>query len=145
VASEQGFRELVRSIISRHPDGHLAERWDEATSSDPNPTPVAFWTRESIDLVNIVWLTDRDIRDITWLPARALSTLHVFRLPMITSVEIRQARQAANSLGLPVVGDFVIIVHSPSQRGGVIWVAENDDESVNKLRSFVGRVIEKMG
>ena len=145
MASQQGFRELVESIISRHPDAHLAERWGEATSLDPNPIPLAFWTRESEDLINIVWLTDHDIRDITWVPARALSTLNVFRLPMITAIEVRLAPEAANKLGFPVVGDFVILVHSPSQRGGLVWVATNDDESVNKLRDFVGRVIEKMG
>jgi len=145
VASEQGFKELVESIISRHPDAYLAERWEEATSFDPNPTPLAFWTRESVDLINIVWLTDHDIRDITWLPARGLSTFHVFRLPMIISIEIRRARGAANSLGFPVVGDFVTLVHSASQRGGLVWAATDDDESVSRLRGFVGRVIEKMG
>ena len=145
MTSEQNFEQIVAGILNRHPNSPLAERWGEARASDPSPVPIAFWIRESEDLVNVVWLTQQDIRDITWLPGYDLSTFHLLRLSAITSLETRQAPEAAQSLGYASVsGDYLTYVHTPSERGGLVWIASKDAENIARLRNFVSEVVKRI-
>lgn len=135
---EKSFRTLVEPILNRYPYTSLMARWEEATSSDPDPKPLAFWIRETADLVNIVWLMRHDVRDITWFPQQEMSTFNLLRLSSITGFEVRQTKEAVKAFGLPVAGDYLI--HVTAVKGSLFWVASNERE-VAELRKFLGRFL----
>lgn len=138
MGTQKSFRAVVEAVLNRYRQTSLATRWKEATLSEPELRPLAFWVRESDDLVNIVWLTPHDIRDITWYPDREMSTFSFARLSAITGLEVREVADAAKKLGLTVTGHYVVNVHTYSGGGGFVWVAGNEKE-VTELQEFVGQ------
>jgi hypothetical protein len=144
MATPQDFTALVNAIISRNPDTSLSDRWEEAQAIDPNPTPPAYWIRESEDVINIVWLTVRGIIDITWMPTSQTGTFNYLQLSSVMEVEIRQAPRLSQQMGLSVSGDLVVRVRTPSHQSGLIWVASADPHNVRTLRDFTGQVLKRV-
>ncbi len=141
MTNPSGFQTAVDKLISRHPETPLANRWAEAQSTEPSPTPAAYWIRESEDLINVVWLTTRGIGDITWIPARQMSTFIFLKISQIVGAEIREAPGAGEGLGLPVSGNFAVFIRASSDRASLVWVASDDPDNVSQLRSFAGQVL----
>jgi len=139
--TKTSFRAIVETILERYRQTSLVGRWKEATLSEPEPKPLAFWIRESNDLVNIVWLTQHDIRDISWFPQIKMSTFNLLRLDAFTGLEVREAADAAKQFALPVAGNYIVDVRANSPRGGLIWAASNDKE-VAELREFLGQLLK---
>lgn len=130
------FRAVVEAILNRYRQTSLITRWEEATASEPDLKPLAFWIRESGDLVNIVWLMRHGVWDITWYPQRDMSTFNFSRLSAITGFEVREAADAAKQFGLMVTGHYVVDIYVSSGRGGFIWAASNEKDEA-ELREFV--------
>lgn len=141
MTDEMSFREKVKGILSRHQDSTLISRWEEAAPSETDSEPLAFWIRESDDLVNIVWLGECEIRDITWYPQQNSSTFNLLIFSAISGFEVRQAENVAKNLGFSVAGDFMVEIHTYSMEGGLYWVASNDKERA-QLRAFLDHLIK---
>lgn len=141
MATQINFRELVEEILNRYRQTSLIERWREAIQLEPDPKPIAYWIRESEDLVNIVWLMRHDVRDITWYPTKGMSTFNILRYPAIAGFEVREASKVAESFGLGIVGNYLVHVHSYAERGGLFWVASNEEEEVTLTR-LLGQLME---
>jgi len=134
------FRALVEQILDRYRQTTLITRWEEATASDPDPKPLAFWMRESDDLVNIVWLNRSGVWDITWYPDREMTTFNFARISAIIGFEVREAADAAEQFSLTVAGHYVVNVYVGAGRGGgFIWAAKDGKEAA-ALRVFVGQL-----
>lgn len=138
--TQTGFRAVVGPILDRYRETSLISRWKEATVSDPDPKPLAFWIRESDDLVNMVWLMRHEIRDITWYPKRDMSTFNLLRYSAVTGIEVREATGIAKQVGLDISGDYMVDVRAISQHGGLIWVASNEKEAA-ELGQFVNQFL----
>jgi len=137
--TQESFRAAMETILKRYRETPLIHRWQEAITSEPEPKPLAFWIRESDDLVNIVWLTRRDVRDITWLPEVGMSTFNVLPLSSVIAFEVREARDYAKTQGLQVKGDQVVHVITYNQPGGLFWVP-SDEKGATELSKFVSQV-----
>jgi len=134
------LRDIVKPILGRYPKTSLITRWEEATASDRDPKPLAFWIRESDDLVNIVWLNRSGVWDITWYPNKEMTTFNFAKVSAIVGFEVREAAGVAEELGLKVTGHYVVDVFAGSGRGGgFIWVAKDEKEAA-ELRVFVGQL-----
>ena len=144
MASQMSFKDLAEQILKKYPDTSLPMRWKEATISDPDPKPSAFWVRESNDLLNIVWLTDSDVRDITWFPDIKVSTLIILRYSAITGFQVRESIDVGRSHELNVSGNYLVSVYSKGEHGGLYWVASNRKEE-EELRDFVAEFAKKFG
>ena len=140
MVTEMNFKEIVETILKRYRQTSLISRWEEATSSDPDPKPIAFWIRESSDLVNIVWLTRYDIRDITLFREDGESTFNLLRYSAISGFQVREYKDVAKSYGLKVSGDNLVQVHSYVKEGNLFWVASNVRETA-ELRKFLGQYV----
>lgn len=141
MSTETSFRNVVEAIQSRYSQTPLIQRWKEATSSDPDPKPLAFWMRESNDLVNIVWVTRRDIKDITWFPLRKESSFSLILRSSIVGVEIFEEEGVATKFGLEVSGDYLVRVDVSAEHGTLYWIASNAKEAA-ELGQFVGQVVK---
>lgn len=144
MSNQTSFREFIGTILKRYSDTSLPMRWKEATMLDPNPKPLAYWVRESDDLLNIVWLTDSDVRDITWFPDDESSSLNIIRYSAIAGFQVRESTDAGTAHGLNVSGDYLVSVYSTAEYGNLYWVASNRKEE-NKLREFIAEFMKKLG
>lgn len=135
--TQKNFRAIVETVLDRYRHTSLVGRWNEATLCDSEPRPLAFWIRESDDLVNIVWLMRHGVWDITYYPQDETSTFDFTRLSAITGFEVREAADASKQFGLTVTGHYIVSVHASSARGGLIWAARNEKDAA-ELREFVG-------
>lgn len=140
MVSETNFRETVQKVLERYRNTTLRSRWEEAALSEPDVEPLAFWIRDSKDLVNIVWLTRREVRDITWYPEDNMSTFNLLRYSAVSGLQVREGENAAGTLGFKITGNYVVHVHSYSQRGDLFWVA-NTSEEVAELCTFINRFL----
>ena len=142
MADPQDFVATMQAIISRHPDTLLADRWEEAQSVDIAPD--AFWIRESDDLIDIVWLSQHGLADITWFPGSQTGTFNYLPLSSIVDVEIRQGPNQAVQMGLSVSGDLVVAIRASSKPAGLVWVASDDRQNIAELRDFIGQVLKRV-
>ena len=106
--------------------------------------PLAYWVRESNDLLNIIWLTDSDVRDITLFPDDKSSSLNIIRYSAIAGFQVRESINAGISHGLNVSGNYLISVYSIGSHGNVYWIASNRREE-DELRKFIAEFIKKLG
>jgi hypothetical protein len=60
-------------------------------------------------------------------------------LAEIVSVESRAAEGVGPSYGLAVSGDLLVVAHTASDRGGVLWIAQGEPNTRN-LRGFATEV-----
>ena len=133
------FTDVVKAILYRHAQTSLRERWEEAIASGLKP--IAFWVRESSDLVNIAWMNKSGIWDITWYPKSNTSAFAFARLSTITGFESRAGADAVKQSGLVVSGIYTVEVFAGTSRGGgFIWAATSEEES--GLRDFVSKLAE---
>lgn len=140
----QDFAATVEAIISRHPDALLAHQWEEAQAVDPNPAPDTSWIRETDDLINVVWLTQRGIIDITWLPLTQTGTFSFVRLSSMVGIEVHEGPNVLQGMGLTVSGNTVATVHTSSHQAGLVWVASDDAANTSELRDFTVQVIKRI-
>ncbi len=144
MSKQTSFRELVKTMQDRYHDTSLLTRLKEATMSNPNLEPLAVWVRETSDLVNIVWLTDSDIKDVTWYPSDKSSSLNVIRYPGVIGYQIRETSDVGISRGLAVSGNYMVTIITSGEYGNLYWVASSRKEE-EKLRNFVAEFTKKLG
>jgi len=137
------FRDVAEQILNRYQQTSFINRWNEAIATDQDSKPLAFWTRESDDIVNIVWLTRNHIKDITWFPKRGMSTFNFLQVSDIQGIEVREKTDIAVEFGLGITGSYVVDVHASSQRAGVVWVASNKRE-IDELSQFLGQLLRTL-
>ena len=140
--TRKSFLKVVEAVLNRHRNTPVVARWEESKPSDEAFEPVAFWIRESADLVNIVWLTGQNIRDISWFPNENRSTFDITRISALTGFEVREEKYAAKKSGCNVEGDYIVDVFVTSTRGGFLWVASNAKEK-STLQDFI-KQLEKL-
>ena len=138
MSKQFSLQAAVEPVLSRYSKTSLVKRWEEAVSY-VETEPIAFWIRESGEIVNIVWLTRYDIRDITLFKETGTSTFNLTLLSAIIGVEVREGDDAARHRGLNVSGDYLVDIHTSFQGAGLIWVA-SDEKEVAGLRKFVDQV-----
>lgn len=137
------FQSRVETLLSRLNITALTERWQDALGDARIPEPLAYWIRESADIVNIVWLSDDALRDITWLTEQKISLLNILPLVSIGAVEVREQEGAAQLMGVPVVGNLIIRIFTGLDEGNLIWVANSAPEKEG-LRQFFHHVSRKL-
>ncbi len=140
----QDFAATVQAIISRHPDALLAHQWEEAQAVDPNPAPDTSWIRETDDLINVVWLTQHGVIDITWLPLTQTGTFSYVCFSSIVGVEVHEGPNVLRGMGLTVSGETVATVHTSSHRAGLVWAASDDAANTSELRDLTVQVIKRI-
>lgn len=141
MGTETSFKEIVKTILARYNQTPLVSRWEEATSSEPDHKPIAFWIRDSDDLVNIVWLVHQDIKDITWFPNEQKSTFQLTKSSCIAGFEVHEQKEVAKLYGFKVAGDYLIHLHSIATRGDLWWVASNPKET-EELKKFLNQLVQ---
>ena len=135
------FEGLASAVLTKHKDTPLRERWEDATSFGGRVKVLAFWIRDSEDVVNIVWLCPDGIRDITWYPTSNESTFNFLPLSSIMTVEVREGDGVAKVLGYNVNGDFVVrVFHTAIREVTLVWVAETEEQK-RDLRAFLPSVL----
>lgn len=139
--AQVNFQSVVRPLLDRYRHTSLAARWEDVIALDPDPKPLAFWMRDSDDLVNIVWLTPHDVRDITWYPQTQRSTLNILPLHVFSGIEVLEGAEAAKISGVGVAGYLVIDVRATFTGNGLIWVA-NSEKEATELRRFVTQFLK---
>ena len=142
MADSNSFRQAVQQILKRRRNTMLPARWDDARSVDPDPMPQAWWIRETDDLVNIVWLTRQGVLDVTWLPGSGTGIFNYVPLSSIENLELRQAPNLADQMGLAVSGDLVVKLSGAGP--GLVWVASSDPANVDELRAFMTAVLKRI-
>lgn len=138
--SSTAFETRAKALLQVYKGTALQERWAEATSFGAAKQAKAFWIRDSEDVVNIVWLNEDGIRDITWLPDTNESMFNFLRLKNIATFEIRESEGVTSSLRLGVEGHLVVHVVVPAQHGQIYWVANTENE-VRELQTFLKAVL----
>ena len=144
MSKQINFKELVGIMLDRYRDTSIPKRLKEATMLNPNLESSAFWVRETDDLVNIVWLTDKDIRDIAWFPKDKSSSLDVVLYSAVTAYQIREAPNVGMSHGLNVSGNYIVTIHTTGKSGILYWVASSRKEE-DELCNFVTELTKKLG
>ncbi len=134
------FTKRVESLLQEYSETTLQKRWEEATTFGNADKADAFWIRNSSDLVNIVWLNEDGIRDLTLLPDSKETMFNFLPLKSITTFEIREREHLAELLGLGVEGYLVIHVVVPSRSGQIYWVA-NTKNDARGLHTFFKAVM----
>lgn len=133
------FERSVNGVLAKYEDTPLRARWEEATSFGERAEALAFWIRDSEDVVNIVWLCLDGIRDITWLPQLNHSIFNFLPLPSIVTIEVREGAGIAKALGYDVNGDFIVRVFHTMKEATLGWIAETTKQK-RDLRAFLSNV-----
>lgn len=138
----ESFEQATKPKLAKYRDTTLVMRWQEAIAFGEGIKAHSYWIRDSEDVVNIVWLNSDGIRDIVLHTPSNESMFNFVPLKSIVTIEVRDKENIAEQL-LNVTGDYVIhvIVTGIRAGGDIWWVAEND-ESKQKLSSFLTSVFE---
>lgn len=137
------FNEVLEKMRNRYRDTSLPHRLKEAIMLTPDLETSAYWVRESDDIVNIVWLTDNDVRDITWFPDDLSSAFDITQYSAIAGFEIREAANVAKER-FGVAGNYLVSVYAMGEHGHLYWVASNRKEE-DELRNFLAEFVKKLG
>lgn len=140
--SSAAFKRKVKTILQAYEGTALQKRWAEAISFGAADQAKAFWIRDSEDVVNIVWLNDDGIRDITLLPKSGETMFNLLLLKNITTFEIREGEQIPTELRLGVKGHLVVHVVVSASYGQIYWVA-NTKKEVRELDVFLKAVMHE--
>ena len=136
------FTKRVKNLLQEYESTSLGNRWEEATSFGAAGHADAFWIRNSKDLVNIVWLNEDGIRDITLLTGSSETMFNFLLLKNIVAFEIREKEHITEMLSLGVEGHLVVHLVVPSPRGQLYWVA-NTERDVRELHVFLKTVMQE--
>jgi len=131
--------EVVRPIIAKYQMTSIKNRWEEATTFGAQTKALAYWIRDSEDVVNIVWLNSDGIRDITWFPSLEQSIFNFLPLRSIASFEVREGKDLARLYGFPVAGGLLIRVFCLAPLGNLTWVADTEKQAQD-LHAFARQV-----
>ena len=144
------FEQTVHALLEKCASPPLNERWQDAVSFGAGAEAVAFFVHDAPDVVNVVWLNEDGIRDITWLRPESdaeeqrdatESMFNFIALRNITSIELHTGHDIAQSMGPSVQGDLLVQVFVPSApRGQLYWIAHTEEEAAS-LRKFVTIVL----
>ena len=143
MSKKMSLKEVLETMLNKYRDTSLPHRLKEAIMLTSDLETSAYWVRESDDIVNIVWLTDNDVRDITWFPDDRLSTFDVTRYSAIAGYEIREATDVAKGR-FGVAGNYLVSVYSIGEYAHLYWVASNRREE-DELRNFLAEFVKKLG
>jgi len=134
------FRTRVEAILAKYEESTLADRWDEALAFGSGAEAQSFWIRDSEDVINLVWLNDDGIRDITLVTSDGETMFNFVPLTQISAFEVRERENIAAQFPLGVGGHFLIHVIVPGPHGQLYWVA-HDEDTAKQLREFFKTVI----
>ena len=70
---DNDFILVAQQLLSKYDGTPLLSRWQEAITFGAGVDATDYWSRDSGDIVNIVWLNSDGIRDITMILRSALS------------------------------------------------------------------------
>ena len=142
------FRLTVEALLNKYDGTPLQSRWQEAISFGSGPMASDYWTRDSDNAVNIVWLNGDGIRDVGMIeyvphggdsPIREAAFSFV-PLKSIGSIEIREGSNIARRFALPYSGTKIALVTLTAPQGHLYWVANLEDEE-ERLSTFVTSVL----
>ena len=139
--SNKKFEEVAEAILTKYETVSLRKRWEEATSFGTRASAIAYWIRDSEDVVNIVWLSPNSIRDITWFPQLNQSTFNFLPLRNIASFEIREGVEIAKRSGYLVKGNLIIRIFCVANSGHLAWVPDTKQQE-RDLRAFTNQVFK---
>ncbi len=128
------FKSRIDALASGLADSNFAQRWEDTQRFGSKLEPSAFWIRQTEDIVNVAWIEEGVVFDISWYPERGLSTVAFLPLSNIAGMEFREALNAAATFHLPVSGEFIVSVHGSDARASLIWAASG--ENAEELRAF---------
>jgi len=137
--SNKEFEEVAEAILVKYETTPLRKRWEEAISFGTGASAIAYWVRDSEDVVNIVWLSPSGIRDITWFPTLNQSTFNFLPLRSIAALEVREGPDIAKRFGFPVKGNLLIRVFCVANSGHLVWASDTEQQQ-RDLRAFVHQV-----
>jgi hypothetical protein len=133
--SNKDFRSIVQEILAKHDIALLDSMWEQAISLQLEVNITDYWIRDSDDVIDIVWLTPLDIRDMTWFPAPAQSVFDYVPLRSILSFEIRRMENVAHLYGYKIKGNLLITAFCQLPQSNLRWVADTKKQ-VNELERF---------
>lgn len=137
--SSKEFKKVAEAILTKYETTSLRKRWEEAISFGAGADAIAYWIRDSEDVVNIVWLSPNSIRDITWFPKLNQSIFNFLPLRNIASIEVRKGADIAKRFGYTVKGNLIIRIFCVANSGNLAWVP-NTKRQERDLRTFVDQV-----
>ncbi len=139
----QEFRVRVEEVLKQRGFQSLSDRWQEAIKTSPEIEDDAFWIRDSDDLINIIWLTPQDIRDITYYPDRDLSSFNLLAINHIVGIAVREGPQATTAMGSTILGNYMISANAVSSSASLYWVASSDLQKT-ELQRFLFLLLQRM-
>lgn len=162
--TDDKFQTAMASLLVKYAGTPLEARWSDATSFGAGATADAYFIRDWPDAVNVVWINEDGIRDITLVPAAPIedgeapeldrgsaegdeeleapeSMFNFLRLDEIVGFELREGPSVALSYGPFVEGDLMIEVYPSSAPRGQLWWVAADDEQAAALRAFLAVVL----
>lgn len=137
--SNKEFKEVAGAILTKYKGTSLQKRWKEAISFGTGANAIAYWIRDSEDVVNIVWLSPNSIRDITWFPQLNQTLFNFLPLRNIASIEVREGIEIAKRFGYLVKGNLIVRVFCVASSGNIAWVSDTKQHE-RDLRAFADQV-----
>ena len=135
------FLLVVEDILAKQQDTTLQNRWQDAISFGRGAEAQSFWARDSEDVVNIVWLNEDGLRDITLMPSSGQTIFNFVPLKSIVTFEVREREDIAAQVPLGVGGFLLIRAILPTRSGQLYWVADDEDQAA-RLKAFLRDVME---
>jgi hypothetical protein len=129
------FKDIVQNILAKHDIAILDRMWKQVISLEPQVDVIAYWIRDSNDVINIVWLTPLGIYDISWFPDPAQSAFNYVPLRNVLAFEVRKMKNVAQYVGHKVKGNVLVIAYCQPHSPNLLWIAETQKQT-NELESF---------
>ena len=135
----QDFRSIVEDILAKHDLAGLNRMCEQVIALEPEVNIVAYWIRDSNDVINIVWLTPLGIYDISWFPTPDQSAFNYVPLRNFLSFEVRRLKDVSQYFGHKVKGDVIVVAYCQPHSPNLLWVADTKKQT-NELEGFFSHV-----
>lgn len=133
--NNKDFKSTVEAILAKHNIASLYKAWEQAISLEPKANIIAYWIRDSDDVINIVWLTPLGIYDISQFTEPEQSAFNYVPLQSILSFEVRRLKNVAHYFGHTAKGDMLITAYCQTNSPNLLWVADTQKQT-KELESF---------
>lgn len=129
------FRDIVEAVLVKRNIASLQKIWETAFSRVAEVPVIAYWIRDSDDVINIVWLTAVEVCDVFWFPDPDQSAFNYIPLRNILSFEVRRTKNVAQYHGYKVKGDVLITAYCKPNSPNLFWAA-NTQKQIKDLEDF---------
>jgi hypothetical protein len=133
--NKKDFKSTVEAILAKRNIAALDKMWKQAISFEPEVSIIAYWIRDSDDVINIVWLTPLDIRDVSWFPDPDQSVFNYVPLRSILSFEVRRMENVVHYFGYTIKGNMLITAYCQANSPNLLWAADTEKQT-KELESF---------